>query len=309
MANKFFTLMIIPERSSNVKKIIIQKSLVKLTIAGGVALTVLLIASVYFSIMYFNKQDMYKQTFAKNQFLDNQLRELQTKVAATDSTVTRIQNFEQKLRLVANLDNQSTKTAAIGALSKDEINMSKRDFDYAGKMGSQSEFNYKTLGLEYKIDNLQIETTLQEQSLHDLYELLKGRQSELDAVPTTWPVKGWITSGFGYRVSPFTGSSQFHPGLDIAARHGTSVEAPAAGRVLALDTSEGFGKTLIIDHGYGFVTMYAHLSEIFVKPGHKVKRGESIAAVGTTGRSTGPHLHYEIRVNGVSVNPRNYILE
>jgi murein DD-endopeptidase MepM/ murein hydrolase activator NlpD len=305
--------MIIPERSSNVKKIIVPGSLIRTAIIVASALFILAVSSLVFSIQYFSKQELYKQTFAKNQFLDNKLRELQSKVATTDSTLSRIQSFEQKLRVVANLDNTTKETAAIGALTKGDMDISSNDMAAGGGFydlnDSQNQFNYKTSGLEYKIDDLGVKTTLQEQSLHDLYELLKDRQSELDALPTVWPVKGWVTGNFGYRVSPFTGSSQLHEGLDIAARQGAIILAPAAGRVLAVDTSESFGKTLLIDHGYGLVTMYGHNSEIFVKPGQKIKRGDILAAVGTTGRSTGPHLHYEIRMNGAPVNPRKYILE
>lgn len=301
--------MIIPERSSQVKKIIVPKSFVRLAIAGSVALFLLIVFSAIFTVKYFSKQELYKKTFAKNQFLDNRLRELQGKVATTDATVARIQSFEQKLRVVANLEDRTHSTAAIGALSRGEMDMTKEGYGDPAQSELEREFGYRTQGLEYKIDDLQVKSTLQEQSLHDLYELLKGRQSGLDAVPTIWPVKGWVTSGFGYRVSPFTGASQFHSGLDIAARTGTLVHSPAAGRVLAIDTSEGFGKTLLIDHGYGFVTMYGHNSEIFVKPGQRIKRGDLVTAIGSTGRTTGPHLHYEIRINGVTVNPRKYILE
>ena len=309
MANRFYTIMIIPERSSKVKKLVIPSTLIRGALIAGGALVVLILLSLFFSIEFFTKQELYKQTISKNQFLDNKLRELQSKVATTDSTVARIQNFEQKLRVIANIDNPNKNAAAMGALSKGEMN------DYlSGNAGnasddSQNESNYRTSNLDYKIDDLQVKATLQEQSLHDLYELLKERQSEFDAIPTIWPVKGWITSGFGYRVSPFTGSSQLHEGIDIASKLGSLIYSPAAGKVLAIDTSEGYGKTLLIDHGYGLVTMYGHNSEIYVKPGQKVKRGDAIAAVGSTGRSTGPHCHYELRLNGVPINPRKYILE
>ena len=305
--------MIIPERSSNVKKLVIPRTLIKTIIVSLSALFILMLVSVFFSIRYLSKEEQYKQTFAKNQFLDNRLRELQSKVATTDATVARIQSFEQKLRIVANLENPNKNTAGMGPFPKGEMDASNGVNNsvegYTGASEAQSDFNYKTSGLEFKIEDLQVKATLQEQSLHDLYELLKGRQSELDATPTIWPVHGWVTSGFGYRVSPFTGASQLHEGLDIAANLGSLVYAPASGKVLAIDTSESLGKTLLIDHGYGYVSMYGHNSEIFVKPGQKIKRGDLITAVGSTGRSTGPHLHYELHFNGVPINPRKYILE
>jgi murein DD-endopeptidase MepM/ murein hydrolase activator NlpD len=117
-----------------------------------------------------------------------------------------------------------------------------------------------------------------------------------------------VTSGFAYRKSPFTNEREFHEGLDISARTGTEVIAPADGVVSEIGKTYGFGNLLIISHGYGLKTTYGHLSSILVRKGQKVKRGEKIALTGSTGRTTGPHLHYEVALNGVPVNPLNYIL-
>ena len=124
-----------------------------------------------------------------------------------------------------------------------------------------------------------------------------------------WPSKGWVTSGYGYRTSPFTGRRQFHSGIDVAGRPGTPVVAPARGRVVFTGKKGHLGKTLILDHGYGVRTTYGHNREIFVKRGQEVERGEKIASVGNSGRSTSPHLHYAVQVDGRRVNPLNYILD
>ncbi len=137
----------------------------------------------------------------------------------------------------------------------------------------------------------------------------KEKLSYLTSVPSIWPVKGWITSGFGYRISPFTHTLQFHEGVDIANAPGTPIIAPAEGYVLYTGWAHGYGNVIIIGHGYGISTVYGHLQKILVKQGQHVYRGEVIALLGSTGRSTGPHLHYEVRVNGVPVNPLNYIIE
>ena len=123
------------------------------------------------------------------------------------------------------------------------------------------------------------------------------------------PVRGWFTSKFGYRIDPFHGRPMMHNGIDIAAAHGTAVYAPADGVVSYVGFEQGYGKIISIDHGYGIVTRYGHNSKIFVQVGQKLKRRDVIAAVGTTGRSSGPHVHYEVRVHGVPVDPINYILE
>jgi len=146
-------------------------------------------------------------------------------------------------------------------------------------------------------------------SLLDLLEGLEGKSQRLAATPSIWPTDGYVTSGYGNRTSPFTGRQQFHAGLDIAADFGTIVVAPARGRVVFSGTNGPFGSMIEIDHGYGLRTHFAHLSKAHVKQGATVERGTPIAEVGSTGRSTGPHLHYGVEVNGRTVDPTDYIFE
>ncbi len=134
-------------------------------------------------------------------------------------------------------------------------------------------------------------------------------RSFLASTPSLWPTRGWLTSGFGVRLDPASAESSMHRGLDIAAPSGAPVLAPADGTVLYAGVDDAYGKVLVIDHGFGVVTRYGHLQEIFVAPGDRVKRGARIAAVGNTGRSTGPHLHYEVRVAGIPENPRWFLPE
>ncbi len=146
-------------------------------------------------------------------------------------------------------------------------------------------------------------------SLLDLLDGLEGQSQRLASTPSIWPTSGFVTSRYGNRTSPFTGRAQFHAGIDIAADFGTSVIAPARGRVVFAGTNGPFGRMLELDHGYGLRTHYGHLARALVKRGQTVERGEAIAAVGSTGRSTGPHLHYGVEVNGRAVDPTNYIFE
>jgi murein DD-endopeptidase MepM/ murein hydrolase activator NlpD len=138
---------------------------------------------------------------------------------------------------------------------------------------------------------------------------MKERNSMWASTPSIWPVKGWLTSGFGNRMSPFTGSWTMHNGIDVAARMDTPVASPAAGIVVYEGFDTGLGKMVKIDHGYGLKTTYGHLSKTKVTTGQKIKRGQIIAFVGNTGYSTGPHLHYEVHVNNIPVNPIKYILD
>lgn len=130
-----------------------------------------------------------------------------------------------------------------------------------------------------------------------------SRRRYLAALPDRWPLLGDIASGFGYRQSPFGGGREFHDGLDIAAGTGTPIVAAGSGRVVFAGWLLGYGRTVIIDHGYGYRSQYSHASSIVVGRGRTVKKGECIAGVGSTGRSTGPHLHFMISVNGKLVDP------
>jgi murein DD-endopeptidase MepM/ murein hydrolase activator NlpD len=153
------------------------------------------------------------------------------------------------------------------------------------------------VALEYKTDYL-------ERELRSYEELLKRRTT----VPNIWPVEGELTDGFGGRRNPFGGStSEFHTGQDIATLWGTPVVAAAQGVVVFAGWQNGYGQIVIIDHGNGLTTRYGHLSGIDVEVGQQLARGEQLGRVGSTGRSTGPHLHYEVRINDEPVNPRQYL--
>lgn len=126
-------------------------------------------------------------------------------------------------------------------------------------------------------------------------------------IPSMWPVRGIVTGGFGERVDPLNGEGAFHSGMDISAPVGTSVYAPADGIVFASGQDSGYGNAVLIDHGFGITTKYGHMSRVDVVIGQEVKRGQLIGAVGETGRTTGPHLHYEVHVHETPVNPAKYL--
>lgn len=130
---------------------------------------------------------------------------------------------------------------------------------------------------------------------------------QLADAPSMWPVEGPVTSSFGERQDPFNGEGAFHAGMDISAPNGTPVRATGDGDVTDLDMGSGYGKQIVIDHGHNVHTVYGHLMSIVAMPGQHVIRGEIIGYVGHTGRSTGPHLHYEVRINNVPVNPHKYL--
>lgn len=126
-------------------------------------------------------------------------------------------------------------------------------------------------------------------------------------IPSAWPVRGEITGGFGQRMDPLSGEGAFHNGVDISAPTGTEVAATADGVVIFADRESGYGKEILLDHGAGITTRYGHLSQIYVVVGQQVTQGQVIGAVGRTGKTTGPHLHYEVRINQTPVNPSKYL--
>ena len=162
---------------------------------------------------------------------------------------------------------------------------------------------------DFKFNTIKSFSKQLELNIHQLEQHLLDKDSLLKSTPTLLPTKGWITSYYGPRISPTSRRMRMHEGLDIGAKPGTPIIAPADGRVLYAGIKPGFGKFVQIDHGYGVETFYAHSKSLYVKKGDIVKRGRKIASIGSTGSSTGPHLHYEIRVNGTPIDPLYYILD
>ena len=150
---------------------------------------------------------------------------------------------------------------------------------------------------------------LQTSSLQELSTFLEDQTSRIAATPSISPLeRGWLSSGFGYRISPFTGGRRMHEGIDLVARVGTPVMATADGTVTFVGWKRHYGRTVIIDHGYGYQTRYCHNKSINVKRGQRVKRHQVIATLGKSGLTTGSHVHYDVRSLGVPRNPLNYIL-
>ncbi len=151
--------------------------------------------------------------------------------------------------------------------------------------------------------------TAQERMLNELSQAAEQRSSRWASTPSIWPVRGWVTSGFGPRISPFTEKPAWHDGLDIGAAPNTPVRAPAQGRITSIGYDPKLGHMVRVDHGYGVETLYGHLAKALVKEGQRVDRGDVIALVGSSGLSTGPHLHYMVKLNGQALDPTKYILE
>ncbi len=222
---------------------------------------------------------------------------LNKKVEEFQQQIQRLKEFDVKLRIIANLENAQETGSFLGVGG---TTLPSRE----PLQGVEAD----TQRMKAELDRLCSEAAFREKSFQELYSFLEGKKRQLSSTPSIWPVRGWLTSGFGYRIDPFTGLRQFHEGLDIANRLGTPIVSPADGIVSRASNTFGFGLTVEINHGYGIITRYGHLSKTYVSVGQRIRRGERIAAVGSSGRATGPHLHYEVRLNDVPMSPMNYIL-
>ena len=213
----------------------------------------------------------------------------------------KLDQFEEKIRVIANLEpgQGDDNLFGVGGAAPEDLD-------------PQLELTQRHEGLmremHQQVDDLDSASQRQENSFDTLLGKLEGQRNMLASTPAIRPTSGWMTSRFGNRVSPFTGKKEFHKGLDIANRHGTAVLATANGIVSYVGNKGAMGNVVVIDHGHGMITRYAHLSKGLKKSGEQVKRGDIIAQMGSSGRSTGPHLHYEVHLNGVPVNPSTYIL-
>jgi len=205
------------------------------------------------------------------------------------------------------LDALGKRLISMASLESDEFN-----FDTEPAMGGPAPApvadDQSATELMSALDSLQSRISAKRDELEVLEALLMDRDLQSRQHPNGWPVKdGWISSGFGYRNDPFSGKRAFHSGVDIASTTGVPIKAVAAGVVTTARSKPGYGVTVEINHGKGYSTRYAHALEATVKVGDRVRKGDVVAMVGSTGRSTGAHLHFEVLRDGESVNPRKYL--
>ncbi|MCP4913005.1 MAG: peptidoglycan DD-metalloendopeptidase family protein [Oligoflexia bacterium] len=367
--NRYFTLMIVPERDKGVKSFRIPR------LIFHAFLFLLVVVSLIISILIYDYWKILKQVYEnkhltiENRQLKEQIQLFQMKINGLTDDLERIQTFEKKLRIITgiekvdlsknlkkteefpntdikendgeiielkpqskvepsledklfdnldhlkrfedqkefvNLKNLYEKKIATSfglqtgyAYTKDWSSLNKQSFELAGKY---AEFDYKYDQIKTFVNRL-------EKNVHELDQYLLDKDSFLRSTPTLLPTKGWITSYYGPRISPTSKRLRMHEGIDIGARSGTPIVASADGKISFSGVKPGFGMFVQIDHGYGIESFYAHAKSLFVKRGQTVKRGDLIAAIGNTGASTGPHLHYEIRVNGTPVDPLYFVLD
>lgn len=369
--DRFYTLMLIPEKQQKVKSFrvpgILFKSLAFIAVIASFLMVIL--AYDYYKIL----QQVYenKHLSLENRQLKEQIQLFQMRLNTLSEDLKRIHTFEKKLRIITGLEQKDQK---IPLKKADDMNVQDAgandlenakdapdqtstpnhrilnedintllDFSkineqeeyitlkdqyekkIATNLGMDSSYNLSRqwteliqrsfdlsrlyASFEFRYNQIKEVTNLIENEIHELDQFLLDRESFLKSTPTLLPTAGWVTSYFGQRFNPVSRKLKMHEGIDVGAPYGNAIIAPADGIVNYAGLKMGFGKFVQIDHGYGVETLFAHSQSIHVKSGQKVKRGDLIAKVGSTGFSTGPHLHYEIRVNGIAVDPLYFILE
>jgi murein DD-endopeptidase MepM/ murein hydrolase activator NlpD len=309
MASKKITIVVVPEGPRKIRQIKIPRfwvfSLFVLFFAASLSLA--WVVRDYLSI----KQSLpnLSSLQEENKVQKQQITSLAGKVEAINQKMAELKEFDRKVRAMVSVDPTIGGPVEHAGDQQQFIGIGGSDSSLGG-INSPSERGHKKLvRMMYRsLDNVDSDISVQKDEKAELMKLLDRQKSILASTPSVWPAHGWVSSGFGYRVSPFTSEKELHRGLDICGRKGAPVIAPADGVVASIEWDPGYGRTVIINHGYGLNTMYAHLDKVLVKKGQAVRRQQEIAQVGETGRTTGSHLHYEIHLNGVPVNPLRYIL-
>ena len=302
MAGKKYTVIIIPDKSSGTVRFGVTLRTFWMSILSVlilVALSIILVnGRVSLEKQIVSLEPLHKRAVAQRKLLDRFSARLQE----IDNGLTVLQKFEDQLRVMASVKPKSLKNEiGLGGVSKDDQFIDIEGLSPSGRRIA-TRLNRQFLDIEQR-------SSTQKRAFGNLVNFFNEKKVLLLHIPSILPAKGWLTSGFGNRISPFTGRKEFHSGIDVVARRGAPVISPADGLVIKARRESGYGIILEIRHMQGIVTRFAHLKKNLVRAGSRVKRGEIVSQVGSTGRSTGPHLHYEVLLNGVAVNPMLYIVD
>jgi len=306
---KKITFVVFRDTSPKVNQITFSRTSI---IFAGLLMAVFLIFTGTMVLRYFT----LSRTLSDNKSLwlnrTSQLKEIETQkqqvqIFAHDINTLKnrlldLNQFEKKIRIIANIEKpgENESLFGVGGSIPEDLNPS---------MSLENKHSSLIREMHEQVDSLDDASIKQHNGFESILKKLEEKRSILVSTPSILPANGWISSQFRYRISPFTNRREMHKGLDIATAKGSPIIATADGIVTFSGVKGLFGKAVVIDHGYGISTRYAHCYKILKKTGDIVKRGEIIACVGNSGKSTGPHLHDEVRLNGVQVNPERYILD
>lgn len=303
-----WTVQIMPDGGGSIRHLNVTRRAIGLAAAGGVLLIVLmagLIVSLGSDAM---RSAELVRLRIENRSLTGDLARMESQVATLDGYIDRLSARDQEIRLLAGLPHIDPDVQAVGVGGPLSGDPGRDQF-----LRTSPELAERSLGLGYDVDKLSRRVELLTSSLDEAMDSVTVHAAIFRARPSIRPVQSpdsWISSSFSHsRFHPVLLVNRPHPGLDISAPEGTAFLATAAGRIVFAGTKPGYGKTIEIDHGFGYVTRYAHAASINVKRGDRVERGALLGEIGRTGLATAPHLHYEVLIDGEAANPRNYLLD
>jgi murein DD-endopeptidase MepM/ murein hydrolase activator NlpD len=296
MPEKIISLILVPHRKGKSKTFSLSKKSLRIW-AGVVAF--IFVTFTVFLVDYFTMsvtRKKYKQLIQEDVKKEETIAQYQSTVAQLQATIEHFENYAKKLNVMAGLKSPDVlKEIGLGSGTSNGQELDSVNLSQDVSLQSLETVNQKAEGVE--------------KNLTTLVNFFENQTLKLAGTPSVSPTKGYWVSSYGWRDDPFTGKRAFHRGIDIATYYGNPVVATADGVIIQTKRDKIGGKTIKISHRGGYTTVYCHLSKFLVKPGQKVKRGDTIGLVGKTGKALGPHVHYEIRLNGKSVNPYYYILE
>lgn len=303
---KKVTFLFIPENETKVRKL-------RLPIWTIKAVFVVLIALISFACLNIKESFKYRIVQADNNKKINELIELnisqKKKIAKLqDNTVAMKNQIDDNIKLLGQIKKSiglsNTNDSFDNAILSSELSLSKM---ISEGTNSTNDMSNEIMKIDISLEKLSEKTIVQKEEIKKSMAPINAKLAYLRAVPTGKPINDSISAAYGTRKNPFTHrGSEFHKGVDLGAKFGVNVYATGDGEVIFAGWNGGYGNLVIISHGYGFTTLYAHNSKLLVKTGDKVKRGQALAKTGSTGRSTAPHVHYEVKVNGKNVNPVKY---
>ena len=301
MDKEYFNILIFGHKTSKTRHLRIHKKTFKIILY--------LLAFVFLSTTFFfcDYIQVKKKIFELNRLREetqtqkSQIHFFSARIEDLEKQLSKLKDFDKRIRIIANLERGQEASAFMGMGGPSSS-------DIREKLKMEKDEKGLVQQMKADVERLQTEAMSWEESLSELEKLLQTKKEMLVHTPSIWPLHGWVTSGFGFRTNPFTGLTQMHEGIDISNRIGTLVIATGDGIISDIGNDWYHGKFLVISHGFGMSSRYSHLNKALVKIGQKVKRGDKIAEVGMSGKTTGPHLHYEVRLNGIPANPMRYIL-
>ena len=299
MAKRRWTVVFVPHDSEPSKIIEVSYRVIKTAVAGALFATGVALCVGYVTISRTVDLSKSARLAQENARLELQLGELNGRLSGLADTLSRISQRDARIRVLANLEpiDPQVQAAGIGGPTVSAVE---------GEVGSAMRRSYE---IRVDLNGLIRRANLLASSFKEATDSLAVHSARLAATPSIMPTQGWLSSAFSsMRAHPILHMARPHEGIDVTAPMGTPIEAPAAGVVRDAGWESGYGNTIVIDHGFGTVTKFAHASKILVREGQRVSRGQRIALVGNTGLATGPHLHYEVHVNGRAVDPLRYVL-